>query len=247
MICPRAYNKIMQTVCANFTDRLKDLFGSDLLAVILYGSAARGTYRKGVSDINLCVILEKSSPRKIFEMGRVTKSFLRKHRITPLVMTHEELLSSADVFPLEYGDIREAHQVLYGDQNIFTLDLCRANLRYQLEEKLRGAVNDMRSMLLAAGGSEKLLGRLLVGWSGLGRTLFRALLRLKRISGIPADALLPRVSAEYGVCMDGFAALERFRQGEKNSAAGLAEALLEALKAFVRAVDAMPAGEGGPA
>jgi len=236
----------METVLADFTARLKDLFGNDLLSVVLYGSAARGTYRKGVSDINVLVLLEKSSPGKIFEMGRAIKPFLHKHRVNPRVMTREEFVSAADVFPLEYSDIQDVHKVLYGDGEIIKIDLRRAHLRYELEEKLRGAVGDIRYLLLASGGSEKTLAKLLTLWSGICGTIFRGLLRLKGISDIPtkADALLERISAEYQVPLEGFATLERFRQGEKTQIFDLAESILEALKALARAVYQMPVRSG---
>jgi predicted nucleotidyltransferase len=236
----------MKTVMTDFTVRLKDLFGDNLFAVVMYGSAVRGTYRKGSSDINVLVLLEKSSPRKIFEMGRVIKPFLHKHRVNPRVMTREEFISSADVFPLEYGDIKDAHEVLYGESEILNIDLSHAHLRYELEEKLRGAVGDIRYLLLASGGNEKILAKLLNLWAGLCGTIFRGLLRLKGINDIPdeADILLQRVSAEYEVPLDGFAALERFRRGEKTQIFDLAESILEALKALARAVYVMPVKSG---
>jgi hypothetical protein len=233
----------MQNGVTEFSSRLQALFGEDLLAVILYGSAARNTYRKGVSDINILVILEKSSPRKIFEAGRAAKSCLRKYRIAPLIMTKTEFTSAADVFPLEYYDMQDAHTVVYGDAEILSLPLSRANLRYQLEEKLRGAVGDIRCMLITSGGNQKLLWKLLVQWSGVGGALFRGLLRLKGIADIPRDTekLLECVSKEYEITLEGFSALHRFRQGEKADSLTLAESLLEPLKTLVQAVDAFGA------
>ena len=231
----------MQNILTDLTARLKDLFGNELLALILYGSAARGTYRKGVSDINVLVLLEKSSPEKILEMGRNIKTFLLKHRLNPRVMTRDEFLSSCDVFPLEYSDILEAHQILYGDAEILNIEISRTHLRYQMEEKLRGAVGDLRYMLLASGGSEKELLKLLSRWTGLCETIFRGLLRLKGEKIIPYELklLLEKVCAAYGVNLDAFAALERHRQGEKIQAVEITGPLLEALKALVRVVDTM--------
>jgi len=240
------YNERMKDVLTDFSSRLKELFGNDLLTVALYGSAARGTFRKNVSDINVLVLLENSSPLKIFEMGRVIKPFLRKYRLNPRVMTREEFVSSADVFPLEYGDIKDAHEIIYGDAEILNIDLRHAHLRYEVEEKIRGAVGDMRYLILASGGNEKTLAKLLALWSGLCGTIFRGLLRLKKVDNIPADtdALLQRISAEYKVPLDGFAALERFKRGEKTSAIELAESLLNPLKALARIVNEMPVQSG---
>ena len=40
-----------------FARRLADAYGEELVAVLLYGSAARGDFREGVSDLNLLVLL----------------------------------------------------------------------------------------------------------------------------------------------------------------------------------------------
>jgi hypothetical protein len=110
-----------------------------------------------------------------------------------------------------------------------------------MEEKLRGAVGDIRYMLMAAGGNPKLLGKFLLNWSGLGNALFRSLLRLKGAGEIPAGAeeLLLQTAREYGIPPEGFSALNRFRQGEKTNPLELADSLLEPLKTLARAVDAM--------
>jgi predicted nucleotidyltransferase len=233
----------MKNIPREYTARLEKVFGKNLLAVILYGSAARGEYRKGASDINLLVILENSTPRTIFEAGKAARALAVKGRIETLIMTREEFLSSADVFPLEYSDIQDCRTVLYGEEKILELSVSKANLRYQLEEKLRGAVADVRTMLLVSAGSEKKLGRLLRAWPGAGGVLFRGLLRLKD-AALPQDSglLAEEAGRLYGVCVTGFSALNRFRAGKKENALFLAESLLETLKALARAVDALSGG-----
>jgi hypothetical protein len=241
------YQKIQDTIVSKFIGPLTAVFGSDLSAVLLYGSAARGSYRRGVSDINVLIILKEGDPRKIAEAGQKTAAFRQKCRITPLIMTGEEFFSAADVFPLEYQDIMEAHTVLYGTVDLEGLSFTAAQLRHQMEEKLRGAVGDIRRMLLAAGKNQRLLGRFLVNWSGVGNTLFRGLLRLRKITPVPQDAagLLDRVSQEYGVSVTGFSGLNRFRNGGNNDTGRvqdlftLADSLLDSLGKLTAAVDAM--------
>ena len=230
-----------------FTSRLKEVYSDDLLALVLYGSAAGDDYRAGVSDINVLVILENSNAAKIFELGRRAKSLFRKYRISPFIMTREEFTTAADVFPLEYRDILDAHTLVYGNRDILAITVSRENLRYQLEEKLRGAVGALRDMILAAEGNEKLLGKLLLGWSALGGVLFRGLLRLKgrSVIGLDNEAVIAAAAKEYGIPLEGFSALYRLRQSRKTKpreAAALAGDLLEPLKALARTVDAMDAG-----
>jgi predicted nucleotidyltransferase len=190
-------NSKINAAVTEFTAQLKEVFADDLLAVVIYGSAAGGeAYREGVSDINVLVILEKSGAAKLFRLGQAIKTLLRKHRITPLIMTRDEFVTAADVFPLEYCDILEKQHLIYGDREIINITVDRENLRLEMEEKLRGAVGDIRGMLVAAAGNEKMLGKFLRGWSGLSDVLFRGLLRLKGKSVIGLDAELTRIFVE---------------------------------------------------
>ncbi|MDR1929720.1 MAG: nucleotidyltransferase domain-containing protein [Treponema sp.] len=245
------FKTIQDEITVIFLGRLREVFGEDLWAVLIYGSAARGDYRKDLSDINLLILLEKAQARRIAEAGQKTGAFMRKRRISPLIMTREEFYSAADVFPLEYQDIAEAHRVIFGQLGPEDLFPKTVHLRHQMEEKLRGAVGDLRRMLLAAGGNRRLLGKLLLNWSGAGNTLFRGLLRLKGAESAGAGGLLDGVSREYGVSVKGFSDLNRLRAGEvggKSTGQGetaleLADSLLDSLVKLAAAVDAMAEGE----
>ena len=246
-------NNEVSNAMAEFTTQLKTVYSDDLLALILYGSAAGNTYRAGVSDINVLVILENSNAAKIFSLGKTVKSLLRKNRISPFIMTREEFTTAADVFPLEYCDILENNALVYGNSDILKIKVTMANLRSELEEKLRGAVGDLRNILIEAEGNEKILKDLILGWSGIGNIVFRGLLRLKKVnvSGMDSKAILAETEKEYGVKLDAFLLLNDLRQSKKSkhkrsvvpeTASVFADTLLEPLKALVRAVDAMDGG-----
>ena len=231
-----------------FTAQLKEVFASDLLAIVLYGSMAAGSYFDDVSDINVLVILEKSSAAKLSLLGKTAKTLLRKYRISPFIMTREEFTTAADVFPLEYCDILEANEVVYGNEEIIKITVSKENLRLQLEEKLRGAVGDIRGMLIHAGGNEKPLEKFILGLSSFGGVIFRGLLRLKgkSVNGLDAEAIIALVEKEYGVSLEAFSTLNRLRQSKKISQlkptvtpTAFAETLLDAIGVLVQKVDAM--------
>jgi len=230
---------------AALTTRLKEVFSSDLLAIVLYGSAVSASYCEGVSDINVLIIPEKGNAARLSAFGKAAKTILRKYRISPFIMTREEFATAADVFPLEYCDILDANEVVYGSEEILnTITVNKENLRLQLEEKLRGAVGDIRGMIVAAGGNEKLLKKLVLGWSSLGGVLFRGLLRLngKSDAGLNAEETIALVEKEYGVSLEGFSDLNSLRQRKKIrfiTATTFAEKLLNALGVLVQKVDAM--------
>ena len=240
-------NEDINRTVNEFSARLREVFAEDLLAVILYGSAAGRAYQEGVSDINVLVVLENPSAVKLFKLGKEAKSLLRKNRISPFIMTREEFAAASDVFPLEYSDILDNNVLVYGNGDILKVNVNMANLRTELEGKLRGAVGDLRSILLAADGNEKILMKLILSWSGIGNILLRGLLRLKKVDvcGIDNKAIITEVEKQYGVELEAFSLLNDFRQSKKNlpaTASAFADTLLEPLKALVRAVDAMDGG-----
>jgi len=237
-------NEKTKAAITEFTVKLKEVFTGDLLAIVLYGSAAAGSYSDGVSDINVLVILQKGSAAQLSLLGKTSKTLLRKYRISPFVMTREEFTTAADVFPLEYCDILEANEVIYGIKEIIKITVSKENLRLQLEEKLRGAVGDIRGMLIHSGGNERPLEKFILGWSSFGGVLFRGLLRLKgkSVTGLDAEAAIALVEKEYGVSLEAFSALNRLRQSKRigsQKPTAFAETLLEALGVLVQKVDAM--------
>jgi len=237
-------NEKTKTAVTEFTARLKEVFAGDLLAVVLYGSTAAGSYFDGLSDINVLVILEKSSVAQLSLLGKTAKTLLRKYRISPFIMTREEFATASDVFPLEYCDVLEANEVVYGNEEIIRITVGKENLRLQLEEKLRGAVSDIRGMLIQAGGNEKPLEKFILGLHSFGALIFRGLLRLKEksVTGLDAEATIALVEKEYGVSLESFSALTHLRQIKKIhplKPTAFAETLLEALGVLVQKVDAM--------
>ncbi|MCL2007354.1 MAG: hypothetical protein FWG77_04645 [Treponema sp.] len=237
----------VNTAITELNTRLKEIYAGDYITLVLYGSAVGAAYRADYSDINVLIILEKNSSDNIFKLGKAAKNLLGKYRISPFMMTKEELTSALDVFPLEFYDILEAHTIVYGDKNILNLNVKKGNLRHEIEEKLRGTVNDIHGMILAAEGEEKLLGKYLASWPGMSGILFRGLLRLKgkSIGGLDADAIIKETEKEYGVKLESFSTLNDLRYNKKPltmSASSFADTILEPLNALIKIVDAMDGG-----
>ncbi|MCX7786106.1 MAG: nucleotidyltransferase domain-containing protein [Spirochaetes bacterium] len=236
------WEQIRKEIEEEFVQLAKECFGPDLYAILLYGSAARGMYREGVSDINLLILYRKATHDQLAQFGKKVGSMIRKRRITPLLMSREEFLHSADVFPLEYIDIRNAHRVLFGPDDTASLDLTLKNLRHQTEERLRGSLNQLRQILVASEGKTKLLANYLRSWSGISNALFRALilLRGKDSHSMDPEQLIHSLEREYRLPKGVFSAFERFRRGETRDPMELAGNLLKSLELLTRVVDSLP-------
>ncbi|MBN2051707.1 MAG: nucleotidyltransferase domain-containing protein [Spirochaetales bacterium] len=220
---------------------LKKTFEDRLLSVMLYGSYVGGSYMPKLSDINVLVILKKTLPEDLERFGKEAYRLIKKHKITPLIMGREEFARSADVFPLEYMDIRSRCKVLLGLDETKALSLTEKNLRHQLEHLLRGNILSLRQLLVASRGKKQALKNSVKAWYGSMNTLFRGLIRLK--NGTPSEndtkINISTVAKLYGVDTTPAGDLAAFREGETMDPASLVYGLIACLEALAQAVDGL--------
>src|SRR5687767_14535457 len=112
-----------RTRAEEYTRRLVGAYGDALVAVVLYGSAARGDYRAGVSDLNLLVILNSADAAVLRRGSALAQEWASAGNPPPLVLGEAEWRESADVFAIEYSDMRDAHVILHGASPFAGLDI----------------------------------------------------------------------------------------------------------------------------
>lgn len=233
---------IVNDVKETFVPIVQELFGDDLQAVVLYGSAAKGTYVIGVSDVNLLLLTGTTHPEKIMQLGSRAKKQIKKHRLSLQFLTTAEFKNSADVFPMEYLDIQHTHILLWGHDAVKDLKITHTNLRHQAEERLRGSVHALRQALFASQGKARLLSGVLSDWFGSQAALFRTLLRLADAPAVPDDPreLIESIGSTFEIDASGLQPLIKLREGDKQgNATAITVNVLQFLTQLVRKVDAM--------
>lgn len=157
--------------------QLRSAFGQELRSVVLYGSAATGEAMKQ-SDHNVLVLVDALDVRRLEAVGAVVRAWGNAGNPPPFTLTLDEWRRSADVFPMEYADILERHQVLYGDPPFDGIRIAPADLRWQLELEAMGKLLHLRQGVLAAAGDGRRQLELLAASKSTMLVLFRATLRL---------------------------------------------------------------------
>jgi predicted nucleotidyltransferase len=120
-----------------FTEELKNLLGSNLLSVFMYGSIATGDFLPAQSNLNFLVVLDQLDPLTFAKLSERGKRWTKQFKTTPLFLTKKEILSSADVFPLEFSEIKDKHIWIYGENILRKLNIPKKALRLQCEHELR--------------------------------------------------------------------------------------------------------------
>ncbi len=127
----------MATNLDQIVERLRKALDSNLVSVVLYGSAASGDYNEKFSDFNLLCVLTRITPAELRAVEPVFRWWRDKGNPSPLLLTEHELETSTDCFPIEFHDIRDHHRILYGPNLVEALEIDRSFYRAQVECQLR--------------------------------------------------------------------------------------------------------------
>jgi len=171
--------KIPSEIFGEFSDDMKSIYETDLISIILYGSAARGDYVRGKSDINFLVILTEAGIKSIDRTFDLLKKWRKRAVATPLFLTPEYIKGSLDSFPLEFWDMQKFHQIVYGEDLLRGLEIRRSDLRLQCEREVKGKLLHLRQNFLNSERRAERLHMLLVHSVPSFLTIFNALLFLK--------------------------------------------------------------------
>ncbi len=107
-------------------------------AILVYGSAARGEFLPGHSNVNLLILLELLTQPVLQAWAGLCQPWNSEKIVAPLFLTQEDLRQSSDVFPLEFLNIKEHHVLLQGRDPFAELPINTTRLFLQCEQELRG-------------------------------------------------------------------------------------------------------------
>ena len=232
----------VEEVLQKFLQDVQALYGTDLVAVFLYGSAAAGEHVPGRSDINVAVLLRQLAPNLLRKATSHVRGWQRQGFATPLFLDPEILHDSLDVFPIEFLDMQERHRTLCGPDLFAGMHIERGNLRLQCEQELRGKLMKLRQSYIEFAQAPAELERILhVAVSSIA-VLVRTLLRLGGAD--PAGntgVVLERAQTRFGVSSAALRKVAEWKKGHVRLAGSGAEALyrevLEEVQGLVKVVD----------
>src|SRR5947209_5452160 len=91
-----------------FAAEVARALGERLVALLLYGSWARGTHVPDRSDVNTVLICDAVDESLFEALAPAVRDWTRAGQPAPLILTEREWRESADAFPIEYQDKTDA-------------------------------------------------------------------------------------------------------------------------------------------
>ena len=148
---PDDTQKLLQT----YVKEVKGVFGEQLEGLLLYGSAVRGEFLPGRSNLNLLLLVSSYGSAVLKQYSALHRRWSKEQIVVPLFLTEEEVRMSAAVFPLEFLEIQEQHRVLSGRDPFIGFHVKTDQLREAVLQGLTSHVLRLRQRYVEGGGGDE--------------------------------------------------------------------------------------------
>jgi hypothetical protein len=183
---------------------LTKVYGSELEGIVLFGSAVRGEFMPGRSNLNVLLIMSSYDLAVLKKYDGIHKRWSKEQVVVPLFLTSGDLQSAASVFPLEYQDIQEGHRLLWGQDPFVGLKIDSRYAGVSVLQALRGNLLRLRQRLVEGRSTEEAI-TILLSLSITG--LLPALRGLQRLLNRPVlshgEPLLNDIESQLGLDLTG--------------------------------------------
>lgn len=136
-------------------------FAGGLQAIVLYGSAVRGEYLPGRSNLNVMMVLAALELESLKAYAKTHRRWSAERIVVPLFVTESDLETSRALFPLEYVEMQEHHVVLTGRDPFAGRPVDLPRLAMQCEQEIHGNLLRLRQRFVEGGATIEAIGILL--------------------------------------------------------------------------------------
>jgi hypothetical protein len=174
-----------QKLLKSYVKDVSKVYGSELEGVLVYGSAVRGEFLPGRSNLNVLLVVSSYDLAVLKKYDGIHTRWSKEQVVVPLFLTTADLMSASSIFPLEYQDIHECHRVLWGQDPFVGLKIDSRHLAGEVLQVLRGNLLRLRQRLVEGRSTDEAITILLpLSITGL----LPALRGLQRLLGRPVLA-----------------------------------------------------------
>lgn len=212
----KSKQELIRTLPGSVGPRLEELersllaaLGQDLVALLVFGSAVRGDFRPGHSDIELMIVLRAADPERLSTIANPLAMARFAIRVEPMILTSAEIPRAADVFPLLYDGIRQSHVLLHGEDPFAQLSISDRHRRLRIEQELREVQIRLRRVVTDTLGQPAELVSPLQRKLRQARAPLHALLALRSVqSPEPLEDVLKAAGTLYSIDVSPLATLK---------------------------------------
>jgi hypothetical protein len=173
-------------------DDLHRIFGPRLEAVVAYGRLQHG-------PVPTLVLVNSLSVEDLNACAERVGRWRRDGMATPLLLTRADFARSLDAFPIEYGEIIEHHEVVFGSDPFVGMAIGHEDLRRACEVQVKSHLLHLREDYIEARGRFSEVDNLVRESAAGFATLLRHLARLDEANAESTDGLLRYARNRFNV------------------------------------------------
>lgn len=179
---------------------VEEAAGADLASVVVHGSATRGDWVDGKSDLDVIIVLAEERREVLERLAEPLALARAQHRIEAMILVEREIPRAADVFPLFYEDLCAARAVVRGRDPFAAITIAPEHRRLRVEQELRDLRIRLRRAVTDARGDRRYLGGLVERKVKQLRAPLRSLLSLLGVeAGLRLDVVLAKACKRFRV------------------------------------------------
>jgi predicted nucleotidyltransferase len=182
---------------AEFVESAEATLGDELVAAILFGSAAEGRMR-ATSDVNLMLVLRAFDTARVDALREPLRLAHATIRLEVMMIREDELAAAAEAFAVKFADIAMRRRVLAGKDVFAGLMPSREATRQRLRQILLNFVLRTRERYAIASLREEQLAVAVADCASPLRTAASIILQLEGRPASSPKAALESVAAELG-------------------------------------------------
>ena len=152
----------VQDLLTRYEAQINEDWSTDLGGLLLFGSAARGDFITGRSNLNMLVLVRCLSVDLLQRAGQLHQKWGKHKIVAPLLMTEDDLGRSVRLFPLEFLQMTQHHVVLAGHDPFAEFHVDRDQLAWQCEQELMSNLLRLRQRFIEGAGRIEAIQALLI-------------------------------------------------------------------------------------
>ena len=154
---------------------LRGVFGDRLRSVVAYGSHLDNGAEGPLTSLAL---VGSVTVADLEACARMSPDWQRERIAAPLILPEDEFRRSLDAFPLEYGEIMRAHELVFGINPFDGISIAREDLRRACETQIKSHLVHLREGYIESGGRPRAVADLVTASAPAFGALLRNLARL---------------------------------------------------------------------
>ena len=181
------------SILTDFVAEAREALNEELVAAVLFGSAAEGRLRAS-SDVNLILVLRGFEPAKLQGLNGSLLAAQAAIQLQAMFLLESEIPAAVECFAQKFADILRRHRVIFGKDVFAGTKVPRNAEIFRLRQILLNLTLRLREAYVSRAARPEQAARVLADALGPLRAAAATMLELEGAAGSDSDAALATVA-----------------------------------------------------